>query len=145
MEVLELYAVVVEAVEGDKEVPSEAVTWLAEAIFLNAMTGTPVEEALGLKMPGSTSRTIRYQYLQRLRDEAILEAWKGTAGATPWEKSQNLSRHIERFEFGQVIRGFREAANDIESALDRAFDTEIRMPTTPEGVNAIVQRKLDNN
>ena len=145
MEELELYTSVVEAVQGDRELPSEAVTWLAEAIFLNAMAGTPVEEALGLKNTGSTSRTIRYQYVQSLRDKAILDAWKEMAGKTSWEKSQNLCRYIGRFEHGQVMRGFRDAVNDTERALYRAFNTEIRMPSSPEGVHAIVQRQLGIN
>ncbi len=144
MEVFDAYTAIVEAVQENEPIPNQAVTWMAEAIFLNAHTGVSVDEALGLKKTGDHSRTVRNQYLRSERDKALYRAWLLLDEDKPRRKTEKLLKKMQQFQHSRVLRFGYPEQTELDKALLEAFSTGIKMPFSDEGLHSIIQRQSDD-
>lgn len=138
MERLELYSAVVEAIQKNEPLSPEAANWIGEAVFLNAMTGISIDEALGIKVSGRTGRTIRTQYLLTVRNKALRQAWLLIDEDKPWQRSEKLLQEIKVFERSRLWQFGGLPSTKLEEQLHEAFSTELDIPATVNGVHRIV-------
>lgn len=100
---------------------------------------------LGLR--SQSERSWRYQFLMMQRNNHLREAHTFCDGDTPWKKSCQLAKEIERFR-GIIWPRFKELENvpdgtsNLRTSLFNAFNVGLSVPKTARQLHDIVDLNL---
>lgn len=124
-------------------VPPEVARWFLSGLAEHLKEGVPMDDALGLRTQGA-SRNLRTQYLKRLQDIALYEAWSIYGGDDNRQWWKLFSRTVRNFSASTWPRwrdldDMPEHASALQRSLWRAFKYG-NVATSPRRLSEAVKR-----